>query len=95
MSRTTLYTQKIRLCIQIFFFKKSLFEYENQFAIEKKNKKKFWGQFQKYFEKFFCRRHQKMLVIQLILLLTYLILLRGSDCVQGLENSKSIHKVQV
>ena len=28
-------------------------------------------------------------------MLTYLILLRGSDCVQGLENNKLIHKVQV
>ena len=28
-------------------------------------------------------------------MLTYLILPRGSDCDQGLENSKLIHKVQV
>ena len=28
-------------------------------------------------------------------MLTYLILLRVSDCVQGLETSKLIHKVQV
>ena len=28
-------------------------------------------------------------------MITYIILLSGSDCVQGLENSKSIHKVQV
>ena len=33
--------------MQNFFFKKCLFEYENQFAIEKKHKKNFWGQFQK------------------------------------------------
>ena len=39
--------------MQIFFFKKCLFEYENQFAVEKKTKN-VWGQFQKYF----CRRDQ-------------------------------------
>ena len=32
--------------MQNFFFKKSLFEYENQFAVEKNTKN-------------FCRRHQK------------------------------------
>ena len=32
--------------------KKCLFEYENQFAVEKKTQKNFWGQFQKYFENF-------------------------------------------
>ena len=37
---------------KIFLFKKCLFEYENQFAVEKKTDKKIWGQFQKYFEKF-------------------------------------------
>ena len=36
-----------------------MFEYENQFAVQKKNIKNFWGQFQKYLEKNFCRRHQK------------------------------------
>ena len=51
--------KKLNFACKIFFFKKYLFEYENQFAIEKKNTKKFWGQFQN-----FCRRHQKMLVIQ-------------------------------
>ena len=40
--------------MQIFFFKKCLFENENQFAVQKKHTK-FWGQFLKYF----CRRHQK------------------------------------
>ena len=39
----TLYTQKIKICMHIFFFKKSLFEYENQLAVKKKRKKNFWG----------------------------------------------------
>ena len=55
ISRTTLYTQKIKFCMQNFFSKKCLFEYENHFAVEKKQKK-IWGQFQK---KKFCCRHQK------------------------------------
>ena len=35
--------------MQNLFFKKYLFEYENHFAVEKKNTKNFWGHFQKYF----------------------------------------------
>ena len=49
ISRTTLYTQKIKLCMQNFGFQK-IFVYENQFAVEK-NAKKILGRFQKYFEK--------------------------------------------
>ena len=45
--------------MQNFFFKKCLFEYENQFAVEKKNTKNFWGQFQKYFEKFLSSPSKK------------------------------------
>ena len=41
--------------MQNFFFKKCLFEYENQFAVEKKTKKNFGGNFKNTF----CRRHQK------------------------------------
>ena len=35
---TTLFTQKIKFCLQNFFLKKCLFEYENQFAVEKNTK---------------------------------------------------------
>ena len=38
ISRTTLYTQKNKLHAK-FFFKKCLFEFEKQFAVEKKQKK--------------------------------------------------------
>ena len=40
------------------FFKKCLFEYENQFAIEK-NTKNFWGQFQKNLENFLSSPSKK------------------------------------
>ena len=46
--------------MQNVFFKKCLFEYENQFAVEKKNTKNFWGQLQKIF----VVAIKKMLVIQ-------------------------------
>ena len=49
--------------MQFFFFKNCLFEYENQFAIEKKTQKKFGGNFKNTLKNFCCR-HQKMLVIQ-------------------------------
>ena len=39
ISSTTLYTHKIKFCMQIFFFKKRLLEYENLFAVEEKTKK--------------------------------------------------------
>ena len=52
--RTTLYTQKLNFVCEIFFFKKYLFEYENQFAV-KKNTKKFLGAEKKYWK----IRHQK------------------------------------
>ena len=58
ISRTTLNTQKIKFCMQIFFFKKCSFEYENQFAVKKKHKK-FLGPISKILWKNFCRRHQK------------------------------------
>ena len=48
--------------MQIFFFKKCLFEYENQFAVEKKSKKIFGGNFKKL--KNFVVAIEKMLVIQ-------------------------------
>ena len=58
ISRTTLYTQKIKFCMQNFFFKNCLFEYENQFAgLKKKNTKKCLGAISK---SLFCRRHQKI-----------------------------------
>ena len=44
--------------MQNFFFKKCLFEYENQFAVEKKKQKIFGDNF-KNTSKNFCRRHQK------------------------------------
>ena len=44
--------------MQKFFFKKSLFEYKNQFAIEKNTEKNFRGNFKNTF-KHYCRRHQK------------------------------------
>ena len=44
--------------MQKLFFKKCLFEYENQFAVEKKTQKMFGGNFKNTFKKF-CRRHQK------------------------------------
>ena len=89
------YTHKKLDCASKFFFsKKVCLNTKISLRLKKKKKKNFGGNFKNTL-KIFCRRHQKMLVIQLILLLTYLILLRGSDCVQGLENSKSIHKVQV
>ena len=40
--------------MQNFFFKNCLFEFENQFAVEKKNANIFGGNC-----KNFCRRHQK------------------------------------
>ena len=55
------YTQKINLCMQNFFFKKCLFEYENQFAVKKN--KKILGTISKKKLKCFCRCHQKKLVI--------------------------------
>ena len=60
ISRTTLYTQKIKFCMQNFFFKKCLFEYVNQFAVEKKTQKIFGGNFKKNF----VVAIKKMLVIQ-------------------------------
>ena len=37
---------KIKFCMQkIFFFGKCLFAYKFRFAVEKKNKRKFWGNF--------------------------------------------------
>ena len=60
ISRTTLYTQKIKFCMQIFFFFKYLFEYENQFAVEKIHKQVFGCNFKNTkFQKKICRRHQK------------------------------------
>ena len=44
--------------MQNFFFKKCLFEYENQFAVEKKPSKIFGGNFKNTLKNF-CRRHQK------------------------------------
>ena len=47
---------KIKFCMQNFFFKKCLFENENQFPVKKNN----WGQFRKTLcRRHFCRRHQK------------------------------------
>ena len=54
--------KKNKFCMQIFFFKKCLFEYENQFAVEKKSKKIFGGNFKKL--KNFVVAIEKMLVIQ-------------------------------
>ena len=48
--------------LQSVFFGKRLFEYKLRFAVEKENKKKFWGDFN-FTWKNFCR-HQKTLVIQ-------------------------------
>ena len=45
--------KKLNFACKTFFFQKCLFEYENQFAVEKKHKN-FEGNF-----KNFCRRHQK------------------------------------
>ena len=46
ISRTTLYTKKIKFCMQNFFsLKKRSFEYENQFAFEKKTQQIFGGNF--------------------------------------------------
>ena len=49
--------------MQNFFFKKCLFEYENQFAVEKKHKK-FLGAISKILRKMFVVAIKKMLVIQ-------------------------------
>ena len=49
--------------MQIFFFKKCLFEYENQFAVEKKHKK-FLGAISKVLRKIFVVAIKKMLVTQ-------------------------------
>ena len=50
--------------MQNFFFKKCLFENENQFPFRKNKKKHFWGQFQKYFvAAIFVVAIKKMLVI--------------------------------
>ena len=46
--------------MQNFFFKKCLFEYENQFAVEKKTEKMFGGNFKNTF----VVAIKKMLVIQ-------------------------------
>ena len=40
-----LYTQKIKFCMQKFFFRNMFFEYEYQFAFEKTTKKNFGGNF--------------------------------------------------
>ena len=48
--RTMLYTEKINFRMQI-FFKKGLFEYKNQFAVEKENTKKFLGAISKKLKK--------------------------------------------
>ena len=37
--------KKLNFACKIFFFKKCLFEYENQFAVEKKTQKIFGGNF--------------------------------------------------
>ena len=37
--------KKLNFACKIFFFKKCLFEYENQFAVENKHKKMFGGNF--------------------------------------------------
>ena len=57
ISRITLYTQKIKFCM-IFFFKKCLLEYENQFAVKKITQKNFGRNFKNTLKNF-CRRHQK------------------------------------
>ena len=54
-----LYTQKFKYCMQKVFFKKSLFEYKNQFAIEKNKEKNFGGNFKKNFEKFLSSLSKK------------------------------------
>ena len=57
ISRTTLYAQKIKFCMQNYFFQKTFVWVRKPFCGWKKNTKKFyfWGQFQKKF----CCRHQK------------------------------------
>ena len=52
ISRTKLYGQKTKFCMQIFFFKKCLFEHENQYAVEKTQKKIFGGNFKNTFKIF-------------------------------------------
>ena len=50
--------------MQNFFFKKCLFEYENQFAVVKKKHEKILGAISKRFKKIFVVAIKKMLVIQ-------------------------------
>ena len=64
ISRTTLYTQKNKFCMQFSFFKKCLFEYKNQFAVEKKTQKIFGGNFKITCRQIFVVAIKKMLVIQ-------------------------------
>ena len=52
--------KKLNFACKIFFFEKCLFEYENQFAVGKKNTKKFLGAISKILE----IAVKKMLVIQ-------------------------------
>ena len=51
--------KKLNFACKTLFFKNCLFEYENQFAIEK-TQKNFGGNFKNNLSsKIFCRRHQK------------------------------------
>ena len=52
-----MHTKKLNFACKFFFFKKCLFEYENQFAVEKTQKN--FGVNFKNTLKNFCRRHQK------------------------------------
>ena len=59
ISRTTLYTQKIKLSLQKFFLKSVCLSTKINLRLKKKNTKKiFVGNF-KNILKNFCRRHQK------------------------------------
>ena len=73
--------------MQISFFKKCLFEYKNQFAVEKKNTKNFWGQFQKHLSPNFCRRHQKNA--------SHTISIYGNCMTSGFFRKTKIKKVKV
>ena len=60
ISRTTLYTQKIKFCMQIVFFSKNVsLNTKINLRLEKKTQKIFWGQFQKYLQKFLSSPSKK------------------------------------
>ena len=64
VSRTTLCTQNIKLCMQKKKFRKMFVCVRNSICGWKKNKKIFWAKFSKLLKKLFLCRHQKMPVIQ-------------------------------